>query len=394
MQSEINVFKTELIHEAKRILSFWATQAVDTVNGGFLGQIDFNNQKHPEADKGSVLNARILWTFSSAYRQFPKEEYKIAANRAFDYFTSHFHDTWHGGVFWSVSADGNPAETKKQVYAIAFAIYGLAEYYAAFSNPEALDLAISLYLKIEEHSFDKTKNGYFEAFTRDWQPIADLRLSDKDANEKKTMNTHLHIAEAYATLYSVWPDKELGWKLENLLVLFDTVFLHKETGNFKLFFNEDWIEKPDVISYGHDIEAAWLLLRCAEILGNEILIKAWRTNAILIADATKTGIDSDGGLWYEYDAVQHTLMAEKHWWPQSEMQVGYFTAWKISGDRTYLDIVLKNWEFTKKYLVDLENGEWIWGINADYSAIQKDKAGFWKCPYHNTRGCLELIAQL
>lgn len=395
MDVRLKRFSSELSEELFRILSFWESEAPDAVNGGFLGQIDFNGNKNPDTDKGAVLHARILWSFSAAYRQFPKTEYKVAATRAYRYLCEHFQDTVYGGIFWSVSADGKPADTKKQIYALAFAIYGLSEYYAAFSDESALDRAISLYQKIEKYSFDPLHNGYYEAFTRDWKTMDDLRLSEKDANEKKTMNTHLHIAEAYANLYSSWPDERLKAQLQNLLEVIDQRFFDASKGNYKLFFSEDWIEKPDVISFGHDIEAAWLLLHCAVVSGNDVLINKYEKNALLVAEATKQGVDShDGGLWYEYDPSADKLIAEKHWWPQSEMQLGYFAAWRLSRKEDYLEMVLKNWEFTKEFLIDREKGEWLWGVDSAYAPIQKDKAGFWKCPYHNSRGCLELIRQI
>jgi mannobiose 2-epimerase len=270
----------------------------------------------------------------------------------------------------------------------------LSEYYSVTKDEKALKMAIALYQKIQKYSYDKVNGGYLEAFTRDWQPIEDLRLSEKDANEKKTMNTHLHIVEGYANLYTVWKDESLRKVIIELLETIEKYFINTETGHLRLFFDENWIEKKDVISYGHDIEAAWLLLQCAEISGNSTLIANYKKHAIQIADATKEGIDSDGGLWYEYDPETKELMAEKHWWPQSELMIGYFTAWQLSVKQEYLDIIFKNWDFTKKHIIDKENGEWFWGVYSDYSTMEKDKAGFWKCPYHNGRACIELIHRI
>ena len=219
-------------------------------------------------------------------------------------------------------------------------------------------------------------------------------MSDKDANEKKTMNTHLHIVEAYANLYTVWKEETLLNDIVELLEVIDAHFINEETGHLKLFFDENWIENPDVISYGHDIEAAWLLLQCAEISGNEKLIARYKKHAIQLTDVTYEGIDIDGGLWYELDPNNNELIAEKHWWPQAELMIGFFNSFQLTGDKAYLDVVLKNWEFTKKYILDCKNGEWYWGVNADYSLIEKDKAGFWKCPYHNGRACIEIINRI
>ena len=394
MNTNLKNLKAELSLELQSILSYWMENTIDEKNGGFIGQIDFNNNKNEEAEKGSVLNARLLWTFSAAYKISKSKEHLNTAKRAFEYISEHFYDLEFGGIFWSLHYDGTPKDTKNQIYAIAFTIYGLSEYYSITKDEKSLHLAISLYNRIQKHSYDATNGGYLEAFTRDWQAIDDLRLSEKDANEKKTMNTHLHIVEGYANLYKVWKNESLRKAIIDLLETIEKYFINTETWNLRLFFDENWVEKKDVISYGHDIEAAWLLLQCAEIVGDENLIDRYKKYAIKIADVTKNGIDSDGGLWYEYDPETDQLMAEKHWWPQAELIIGYFTAWELSGKQEYLDIVFKNWDFTKKHIIDKENGEWFWGVNRDYSNIEKDKTGFWKCPYHNSRACIELIHRI
>ncbi len=396
MQTQINtaLFKKELKSELESILGFWMKFAHDEQNGGFIGQIDFNHNKNYQSEKGAVLNARILWTFAAAYAMEPNVTYKTTAQKAFDYIAKHFYDTESGGIYWSLNADGSPKDTKNQIYALAFVIYGMSEYYRISKDEKALQLAINLYNSIQKHSYDLINKGYFEAFTQDWKPIADLRLSQKDANEKKTMNTHLHIVEAYANLYSVWKNDALQNNIVELLEVIETHFINTETGHLRLFFDENWKEKPDVISYGHDIEAAWLLLQCAEISENEALIERYKNYALLLTDASKEGIDSDGGLWYEFDPKTNQLIKEKHWWPQAELVIGFVNAWQLTHDESYLEIALKNWEFVKKYLLDTEKGEWFWGINADYSIIEKDVAGFWKCPYHNGRATMEILRRL
>jgi len=387
--------KEEMFNELLSILDYWESNTVDDKNGGFIGTIDCNDSKDFEADKGSVMNARILWAFSAAYPVTKKQRHLQLAERAFEYISKHFYDPAHGGIFWSLNADGTPKDTKNQVYALAFTIYGLAEFYSVTNSTQVLQLATALYKKIEQYSFDPVNAGYFEAFTQDWQPIADLRLSDKDANEAKTMNTHLHIVEGYANLYRVWPDAGLKAVITQLLHTINTYFVDAESGHLRLFFNQVWIEKPDVISYGHDIEAAWLLQWCAEVIEDQELIAIYKKNAIIMADATFEGIDDkDGGLWYEYDPENKMLIAEKHWWPQSELLIGMVNAWQITGDKKYLDAAQHNWQFIKQHILDAKNGEWIWGVDSGYNKIQKDKAGFWKCPYHNSRTCLELITRL
>ena len=385
-----NKAKTELIN----ILDYWLKNTIDKENGGFIGEINHQNVINNNSEKGAVLNARILWSFSAAYAVEKNPEYLKTAKRAFQYIKDYFFDNEFGGIFWSLQADGKPKDTKNQIYAIAFVIYGLSEFYKIFKNEDALELAQSLFYKIELYSKDYKNKGYLEAFTRDWQEIEDLRLSEKDANEKKTMNTHLHIVEAYANLYLIWPNPKLKDSIKEILEVIALYFINKYTWHLKLFFDENWKEKEDVISYGHDIEAAWLLQWCAEAIEDEVLIKNYQKYAVAFADATKEGLDTDGGLWYEYEPKEQKLIAEKHWWPQAELWIGMINAWQLTQNEEFLEITEKNFEFVEKYIIDHKNGEWIWGVYADYSPILKDKAGFWKCPYHNSRACIELIKRL
>ena len=237
------------------------------------------------------------------------------------------------------------------------------------------------------------KGGYFEAFTRTWAPIADLRLSEKDANEKKTMNTHLHILEAYTNLYRIAPETGIRQSIVRLLIDFDSHIINKKDNHLHLFMDEDWKVKSSAISFGHDIEAAWLLLEAAEITGDEKWIQKMKANAVKMTDAAMEGLDIDGGLWHETDSDH--LLKEKHWWPQAEAMVGFVNAWQITRDESYLQQALRTWEFIKQYIIDNDKGEWLWGVRSDYSAItEEDKVGLWKCPYHNGRACLEVIRRL
>ena len=385
-----NKAKTELIN----ILDYWLKNTIDKENGGFIGEINHQNVINNNSEKGAVLNARILWSFSAAYAVEKNPEYLKTAKRAFQYIKDYFFDKEFGGIFWSLQADGKPKDTKNQIYAIAFVIYGLSEFYKIFKNEDALELAQSLFYKIELYSKDYKNKGYLEAFTRDWQEIEDLRLSEKDANEKKTMNTHLHIVEAYANLYTIWPNPKLKDSIKEILEVIALYFINKYTWHLKLFFDENWKEKEDVISYGHDIEAACLLQWCAETIEDVDLVRSYQKYAVEFAKSTKEGIDSDGGLWYEYEPKEQKLIAEKHWWPQAELWIGMINAWQLTQNEEFLEITEKNFEIVEKYIIDHKNGEWIWGVYADYSPILKDKAGFWKCPYHNSRACIELIKRL
>ncbi len=392
MIADLIKFKSEISRELCDILHYWTTNVVDEQYGGFYGKIDNDNVIDINAPKGLVLNARILWAFSAAYNHTRDNKYLTMAHRAFDYLSHKFRDTEYGGYYWSVDKSGNITDGKKQVYGIAFCIYGFSEYYKATQDKLALDQAVEAYACLEQRSFDVNKGGYLEAFGKDWHPIPDLRLSAKDANEKKTMNTHLHVLEAYANLYQVWKEVKLKKSIKKLLENFIDHMVDKN-GHLHLFFDEDWNVKGNIISYGHDIEAAWLLLEAAEVIEDRDLIGRLKKLSVKVADAASRGLDVDGGLWYEREDGQ--LVKEKHSWPQAEAMVGFFNAWQLTDDEKYLEYVLNNWRFIRQHILDKKNGEWFWGVYADHSVMKDhDKAGFWKCPYHNSRACLELIRRI
>jgi len=395
VQHQLKIFSNELSDELSNILSYWINNTVDKVQGGFLGRIDNENNIFPDSPKGSVLNARILWSFSAAYNLNKSPEYLQCATRAYHYINDYFIDKEHGGVYWSVDYKGNPLDTKKQVYAVAFTIYGLSEYYLASGDVQAKDLLINLYHTLVKHTYDTIHTGYLEAFTRDWQPMSDLRLSAKDANEKKTMNTHLHVLEAYTTLFRIWPDENLKEQIVMLLHNFLDHFINSETYHLNLFFDEEWNSKSGLISFGHDIEATWLLQEAAEAIENQELVEKIKAINVHIADATAGGLDTDGGLYYEYDPSNDHLIKEKHWWVQAEAMVGFYNTWQISGEKKHLSIAEKCWEFVKNKILDKTNGEWFWGINQFGKVMPgKDKVGMWKCPYHNSRACIEIIKRI
>ena len=395
IMNELGRYKKEVENELKEILSWWMQMSPDETNGGFYGKIDHNNKFYPEAPKGSVLNSRILWSFSSAYSLAGNEGYLQMAERAFHYLTEYFIDKEFGGVYWTVNFKGEPLDTKKQIYAQAFAVYGLSEYYRNSGNEKAKENAIEIYDDILRRSYDKKDGGYIEALTRDWGELEDLRLSAKDANEKKSMNTHLHLLEAFTSLYRTWKDDSLKQRMIELVKIFLNHIIHNETHHLILFFDAGWNPRSDIISYGHDIEAAWLLQEAAEVVDDDVLLNEVKKISVQMAEAAKKGLDDDGGLWYELDVSQRHLTRQKHSWPQAEAMIGFFNAWQISGGRQFLKQSLRSWEFVQKYMLDKNLGEWYWGVNADHSAMkQEEKVGIWKCPYHNSRACMEIIKRI
>lgn len=374
------------------ILPFWSGKAPDVKNGGFIGRITMENRPDYKADKGLVLNARILWTFSAASRLFGLEETSSLATAAYNYLQRYFADVEYGGYYWLLNADSTPSNTKKQVYAQAFVLYALSEYYRISGKKEVLESAIDLFQLMENTSFDREKNGYFEAFARDWGPIGDLRLSELDMNEKKTMNTHLHVIEAYANLYRVWQDPVLLERLVNLLFVFEKWIIDPEDHHFRLFFDENWQSKSEVISYGHDIEGSWLLHEAALVSGDQNLIHRFGELAVKMATATLPAITSLGGLCHETERSHPNNQGELEWWAQAEAVVGYLNAWELSGENEFLKQAGSIAEFISQYFVDTKGGEWFYRLSPQGEPLMEyDKLGVWKCPYHNSRMCFEIL---
>ena len=378
------------------ILPFWLDKMIDRENRGFYGRIDGHGVLHPDAEKGAILNARILWTFSAAYRVLKRPEYLAAATRAKDYILEHFYDKEFGGIYWSLDSLGRPKDTKKQFYAIGFAIYGLSEYARATADREALDYAIRLFECIEQQSRDRKDNGYIEACTREWGKIEDMRLSDFDANYPKSQNTHLHIIEPYTNLFRIWKDERLEKALRNLINIFTDKILNPETHHLDLFFDNDWTRGAGHLeSYGHDIECSWLMHEAALVLGDEEVLRKVEPIVKLVAKASEKGLNADGSMVHEANVDTGHVDDDLHWWVQAEAVVGFFNIYQYFGDEQALEKATHCWQYIKQNLIDNENGEWYWSRHADGTLnLEDDKAGFWKCPYHNGRMCLELIERI
>ena len=382
------------------ILPFWISRMSDP-DGGFYGRMDGCGTVHTQAERGAILNARILWTFSSAYRLIGDKEYLTTAQKAFSYINEHFVDRQYGGVYWSLDCDGRPLNTRKQFYAIAFMIYGLSEYYRATSCVEALKLAIMLFHNIEDNSLDRAEGGYIEACACDWSKIEDMRLSEKDQNDAKTMNTHLHILEAYTGLYRVWKDESLAVALKGAIDIFLDRIIQQD-GHLGLFFGEDWHLHSTSVSYGHDIESSWLLYEAAEVLGNHDILERVKAVSSKIAGASLEGFTPDGGMEYEYDSATGCCNSSRDWWVQAESVVGFVNQFQLTGDSIWMERAIAGWEFIRHHII-CPDGEWYWSALPDGNGSPdgqefshdtvNDRAGFWKCPYHNGRMCMEIIGR-
>jgi len=394
-QTKLNQLKSEVSDNlTQNLLPYWSSRMVDYVNGGFFGRINGNEQVFPEEDKGGILNARILWTYSAAYRVVKDTAYLRLATRARDYIMKCFIDRQYGGAYRSVSSKGDPSDTRKQTYTQSFFIYGLSEYYRATGDPEALKTAREIFELFEKHALDKQSNGYFEVFSREWQRSHDLLIGEKTISDEKTMNTHLHIMEAYANLYRVWPDKRMAERLRNLIEIFLDKIIDKESAHLINFLDKNWNSTSTIDSYGHDIEASWLLYEATGLLGDPALLARVKAISIKIANAAAEGLRPDGSLVYEKDLSSGHITTNRSWWAEAETVVGYLNAYELTKDEKYLDYSVDCWNYIKRYLVDYKNGGWFSSVSEEGVVGRGDKTGFWICPYHNGRMCLEVIERL
>jgi len=374
------------------ILPFWATRAVDREQGGFFGRIGEDGQPDPAASKGGVLNARILWTFSAALRHRPDPLYRTMADRAFDYLLEHFWDREHSGLFWEVDGRGGMLAGRKQTYGQAFGIYALAEYFRATGVQSAIDHAGRLIEDIEAHAFDPASGGYWEARGRDWQPIDDIRLSAIDLNAPFSMNTHLHLLEAYTGLALASNEPRHRGRLRAVLEIMLDRIIDPETGHLILFQDEQWRPMSAAISYGHEIETSWLLCEAADTLADDALLARVSAVALRLADGVlERGYDAvDGGILYELSPNGH-LDTNKEWWVQAEGVVGFLNAYRLSGRGQFLDAALQTWDFIEAHVIDPVVGEWRTRVTRSGEPIAGfARVDFWKCPYHNARAMLEI----
>ncbi|MDO3383212.1 AGE family epimerase/isomerase [Gilvimarinus algae] len=389
-------FAGECRAELGRIARWWLDLAQDPAQGGFYGEIDDDGRPNTAAEKGVVLNTRILWFFSEAALFTGEADYRRAAERAYRYLREYFFDAEYGGYYWSLRANGQLASGKKQVYAQAFAIYALCAYYQLTGEGSVLQEALDCFELIEARCVDRAGEGYLEAYTREWGEIDDVRLSEKDLNFPKTMNTHLHVLEAYTSLYQVHKGERVARALGYTIDLFDRYMIDRDSYHLRSFMDADWSDHSPAFTYGHDIECAWLLCKALSALGDAERSERLGPDILQLARTCQSeAIGSLGEVLDGRDKRSAHVHGERIWWVQAEAMVGFLVAWSVSDETAFYASAANVWNFIKTYQIDKERGEWLWHSRLDAPDGARDyKAGFWKGPYHNGRAMIEAIRLL
>ena len=378
------------------ILPFWCGPALDRENGGWMGRLSNDLKPDRSQPKGLIVNSRILWAFSAAHRVRPEKLFQQMSRRAFDFVMDKFWDEKHGGAFWRLEDSGRVMDDSKKIYGQAFCIYALTEFHLAFGNRAALERARELFELIDRHAHDAKNGGYLEVCNRDWSEAdAGARLSERDLSEKKSMNNQLHVLEAGTNLFRAWPDPCVAERLRELIQIFLTRILDPRTKHLNHFFNEQWHIRSDTYTFGHDIEATWLLGEAAGVLGDAALLKRVQATARRMAEvALAEGVGTDGGLAYEGRGGK-IIDPGRECWPQAEAVVGFLNAFQISGDQKFLTAARRGWDYIEQNLGDRTHGEWFWRITPEGRVdATLPKVSEWKGPYHGSRACLEAMHRL
>jgi len=385
--------KKEIKNElTEGIIPFWKGLR-DDENGGYYGYMDHDLIVDLEAEKGCILNSRITWFFANAYTLLKDESLLEEAKHAYAFLKDKCIDREYGGIYWSLSYDGVPLDTTKHTYNQAFCIYALSSYYEASGDKEALDLAFLLYDIIETKCRDEV--GYLEAFTRDFKPESNEKLSENGVMADKTMNTLLHVFEAYTELYRVSKEEKVKERLEWILDVFADKIYNPELHRQEVFFDANYNSIIDLHSYGHDIETAWLIDRGIEVIGEPAYEKKLSPiTKDLTAQIYKIAFNGHS-LANECDkGVVNTL---RIWWVQAEALVGFLNGYEKDGTKEeYKEAVFAEWDFIKTYQKDSRTGsEWFREVREDGSPLEESPiVEPWKCPYHNGRMCMEVIKRI
>ncbi len=374
----------------EHIVPFWAALR-DNENGGFYGYMSCGLELDKKAEKGVILHSRILWFFSKCYSVLKNEKYRELADHAFEYIKNFCIDYDNGGVYWMTDCKGAPTDTMKHTYNIAFAIYALSCYHNACKDRFAADLAYKLFADIETNTLDEY--GYREAFSVDWKPVPNEALSENGLMADKTMNTVLHLIEAYTELYKIDKNEKVAERLRFLLSLMKDRIYDPERNALRVFFDTKYDVIGDIHSYGHDIEATWLTDLACDTLGDEALIKDWAERDLRIS-GNILDIAFEGGA-LNNERENSKINKKRIWWVQAESVVGFVNAYQHSGDEKFLKAAGAVWEYIRDNVIDKrKGGEWFSELSFEGEPdFSKETVGPWKCPYHNGRMCLEIISR-
>lgn len=375
----------------EHILPFWKTLR-DEQQGGYYGYVDYDLRVDKAATKGCILNSRILWFFSTCCYELKDESLLVYAKHAYDYLCQHCLDKEQGGVYWSLHADGRVADDTKHTYNQAFAIYALAAYHRASGEPQALALAQRLFCLIEDHC--KDEGGYLEAFTRDWKPAKNDKLSENGVEAARTMNTLLHVFEAYAGLYETAPSADIAACLVQILDLFSKKMYNANKKRLEVFLDHNYRSLIDLHSYGHDIETAWLLDWGCDLLKDEALSQQISTITTALSETVLKTAYHNNALYNECENGKDDT--HQVWWVQAEGVVGFVNAWQKSGEDRFLQAAENMWGSIRTHLIDPRPGsEWFWLLDETGRPVKgRPIVEPWKCPYHNGRMCIELLRRL
>ena len=378
----------------QHILPYWAEKTVDETHGGFIGRIGSDNQVDANAPKGLVLNARILWTFAESALYLEDESYGHLADRAGAYLQEFFWDVENGGAFWMLNNVGEVLESKKLTYAQAFLLYAITAWYRLTGDRELKAWAEELFYLIEAHTADTVHEGYFEVYDENWRRLNKERLSEKDPVADKSSNTQLHVLEAYAALCRIWKGDEVVSRLKILIQQFLSKIIDPHTHQMHGAFATDWEVLTDTISFGHDIEASWLLLDAAQSTRDKQLIEQVQSVALKMVDRVlQEGIAPDGSILNE---MKHGVLDhDRHWWPQAEAVVGFLNAYELTKKDLYMQAAMNTWNYIQSTIIDHDAGEWFFRVDKNgRPSTKENKVGPWKCPYHNARACIEIVRRL
>ena len=379
-------------HLTDRIIPFWKSLR-DNEEGGYYGFMDYDLKVDKKAVKGCILNSRILWFFSNAYMVLGDESLKEEAGHGYEFMKKCCIDRENGGIFWSMTYDGKPDDTMKHTYNQAFAIYALSSYYDISKDEEALKEAFSLYRIIETKCKDET--GYLEAADREFKKISNDALSENGVMADRTMNTLLHVYEAYTELYRVTKDAEVKERLIDIINTFADKVYNRELNRQEVFFNNSWESIIDLHSYGHDIETAWLMDKGVDILDiPEVTEKMYPITKALTKKIYETAFD---GRSLANECESGVVDERRIWWVQAETVLGFMNGYLKDNSKTeYIDAAEAQWKFIQDYVVDKRDGsEWFKEVRKDGSPYEGlEIVEPWKCPYHNGRMCIEVIRRM